>query len=178
MTPSERAYQALLVAYPSEHRRAYGDPMIQLFRDRMRRDGGGLGTLVVWFQMGFDLVASAFKERMETIMAIENWTSRWWETSVVLLGVNSVVFGFLFTNSGYLGWGIAVGFVPGVLLLAGLWMRNSQRLGATIMLTVGSIAGAFAFWVIYTVVLALVVVVGGFWSGKIGPQRTQPAVAV
>jgi hypothetical protein len=57
-------------------------------------------------------------------------------------------------------------------------MRNSQRLGATIMLTVGSIAGAFAFWVIYTVVLALVVVVGGFWSGKIGPQRTQPAVAV
>ena len=178
VTLSERAYKALLIAYPSDHRRVYGDPMIQLFRDRMRRDGGGLRTWLVWVQVGFDLATSAFKERMETIMAIENWTSRWWETSVVLLGVNSVVFGFLFTNSGYLGWGIAVGFVPGVLLLAGLWMRNSQRLGATTMLMVGSVAAAFAFWVIYTVALALVVVVGGFWSGKIGPQRVQPEVAV
>ena len=29
MTLSERTYQALLVVYPSEHRRIYGDPMIQ-----------------------------------------------------------------------------------------------------------------------------------------------------
>ena len=57
MTLSERTYQALLVVYPSEHRRAYGDPMVQLFRDRMRRDGGGLRTLTVWTQMGFDLAA-------------------------------------------------------------------------------------------------------------------------
>jgi uncharacterized membrane protein YfcA len=114
---------------------------------------------------------------METIMAIENWTSRWWETSVVLLGVNSVVFGFLGANSGNLGWGIAVGFVPAALLLAGLGMRNSQRTAATVFLTVGSIAAASAWWMIYTVVFALVIVVGGFWSGKIGPQRTQPAIA-
>ena len=72
MTLSERTYQALLVVYPSEHRRVYGDPMVQLFRDRMRRDGGGLRTLTVWTQMGFDLAASAFKERMETIMAFKN----------------------------------------------------------------------------------------------------------
>ena len=76
MTTSERVYQALLVAYPSDHRRLYGDPMIQLFRDRMRRDGGGFRTLIVWVRMGSDLAASAFKERMETIMAIENWTNR------------------------------------------------------------------------------------------------------
>lgn len=178
MTLSERTYQALLVVYPSDHRRVYGEPMVQLFRDRMRRDGGGLRTVIIWVQVGFDLVGSAFKERMETIMAMDNWTSRWWETSVVLLGVNSVVFGFLFANSENLGWGIAVGFVPSILLLAGLGMRNSQRMGATIFLTVGSIAASVAWWVIYTIVLALVIVVGGFWRGKIGPKRTEPEVAV
>lgn len=178
MTTSERVYQALLVAYPSDHRRRYGDPMIQLFRDRMRRDGGGFRTLIVWFQMGFDLAASAFKERMETIMAIENWTNRWWETSVVLLAVNSVVFGFLFTYNDHLLWAIAAGFAAGALLLGGLALRNSQRLVATIMLILGSIGAASAFWVIYTIVLALVIVVGGFGSGKIGPQPAQPEVAV
>ena len=111
-------------------------------------------------------------------MAIENWTNRWWETSVVLLAVNSVVFGFLGATSGNLEWGIAVGFAPAVLLFAGLAMRNSQRLGATIFLTVGSVAASFAWWMIYPVVFALIVVVGGFWSGKIGPEQAQPEVAV
>ena len=178
MSLSERTYRALLVLYPSDHRRIYGDPMVQLFRDRMRRDGGGLRTLTVWVRVGFDLAGSAFKERMETIMAIQYWTDRWWETSVVLLAVNSVAFGFLFAASGNLGWGIAVGFVPGILLVAGLGMKNSQRTGATIFLTVGSLAAAVAFWVIYTVVLALVIVVGGFRNGKIGPERIEPDVAI
>ena len=61
----EKLYRALLWAYPREHRREYGEPMVQLFRDRMRRDGGGVRTLVVWVQMVFDLVGSAFKERKE-----------------------------------------------------------------------------------------------------------------
>ena len=30
---SERVYRALLLAYPSEHRREYGEPMAQLFAD-------------------------------------------------------------------------------------------------------------------------------------------------
>ena len=65
---SERVYRALLLAYPSEHRREYGEPMAQLFRDRMRRDGRGLRTLVVWARMIFDLAGSAFKERKEGAM--------------------------------------------------------------------------------------------------------------
>jgi hypothetical protein len=115
---------------------------------------------------------------VEAIMARTNWTSRWWEISVVLLGVNSVVFGFLGANSGNLQWGIAAGFVPGALLLAGLAVRGSQRLVATVMLMVGSVGAASAWWMIYTVVLALVVVAGGFSSGKIGSQRPQTEVAV
>ena len=62
---SERIYRILLQAYPKEHRREYEEPMLQLFRDRMRRDGGGLGTLEVWVHMLFDLVRSASRERME-----------------------------------------------------------------------------------------------------------------
>lgn len=178
MTVSERVYQALLAAYPVDHRRRYGEPMIQLFRDRMRRDGGGRRTIQVWIVVGFDLLSSAFRERMETIMDTKNWTNRWWETSVVLLAVNSVVFGFTFASSDHLGWGIAIGFVPGFLLIAGLAMRSRQRIGATIFLTVGSVLAAVAWWVIYTVVLAAVIVVGGFWASKIGPKRTNPKAAV
>ena len=59
---SEKLYRALLVAYPREHRREYGELMVQLFRDRMRRDGGGLGVLKVWPAMIVDLVTSAMKE--------------------------------------------------------------------------------------------------------------------
>ena len=59
---SEKLYRALLVAYPREHRREYGELMVQLFRDRMRRDGGGLGVLKVWLAMIVDLVTSALKE--------------------------------------------------------------------------------------------------------------------
>ncbi len=59
---SEKLYRALLIAYPREHRREYGELMVQLFRDRMRRDGGGLKILRVWLAMIIDLVTSALKE--------------------------------------------------------------------------------------------------------------------
>ena len=44
---SERLYRALLLVYPKEHRREYGELMVQLFRDRMRYEGGGLRDLIV-----------------------------------------------------------------------------------------------------------------------------------
>lgn len=60
---SERVYRALLVAYPTEFRREYGEQMIQFFRDRMRFDGGGLRGLLIWMQLVPDLAASALRER-------------------------------------------------------------------------------------------------------------------
>ena len=62
---SEKVYRRLLVVYPKEYRREYGELMVQLFRDRMRRDGGGFRGLFVWMQMIFDLVDAAFKEHKE-----------------------------------------------------------------------------------------------------------------
>ncbi len=110
-------------------------------------------------------------------MAMEDWTSRWWETSVVLLAVNSVVFGILAINSDHMTWAVATGFVPAVLLLIGLALRNSQRVAATTLLMVASIAAALWFWMIYPIILALVVIVGGFTSGKIGSEGRQPEIA-
>ena len=62
---SERVYRWLLIIYPSEHRRNYGDLMVQLFLDRMRWEGNGFRGLFVWSHMVFDLVGAAFKEHKE-----------------------------------------------------------------------------------------------------------------
>ena len=178
MTLSERVYRKMLIAYPEEHRRRYGEPMALLFRDRLRRDGGGFGTVLVWGHVGFDLARSAFTERMETAMTMETWTSRWWEATVVVLAVNSAVFGVLFTASDQLGWAFVLGYVPAALLVAGLALRNKWRTGATAMMIAGSLLAAGAFWAIYTVVLSLVIVVGGLRNNKIGPTQTEASTAV
>ena len=61
----ERLYRALLLLYPRDHRQEYREPMIQLYRDRMRRDGGGIRTYLVWGQLILDLVCSASREHRE-----------------------------------------------------------------------------------------------------------------
>ena len=151
--------------------------MLQLFRDRMHRDGGGFGTAAVWSQMGLDLASSAIKERMERIMEVQSWTKQWWGILVVLMGVNSLVFGFIAMNSGYPDVAIRVGFAPGALLLVGLALRRTNRAAATVLIILGSLGAALAYWVIYTVVFALIIVVGGFQKGKIGFQGSGPEIA-
>jgi hypothetical protein len=177
MTVSERVYQALLVAYPEEHRRRYGQPMALMFRDRMRRDGGGFGTVLVWGLVGLDLARSAFTERMETAMTAETWTSRWWEATVIVLAANSVVFGVIALGGGYVEIPIAFGFAPAALLIAGLALRNTWRAGATVMVVAGSIAAAGWWWMVYPIVLAAVVIIGGIATHKIGPRSPQHQAA-
>jgi hypothetical protein len=100
--------------------------------------------------------------------------NRWWEATTIVLAINSIVFGFLFGSE--LAWAFAIGFIPGVLLLVGLRIRSQNRGLATVLITGASVAAAFAFWMIYPVVLALVVIIGGFSTGKIGPRRPETAV--
>ena len=61
----EWVYRVLLLLYPDEHMREYGEQMVQLFRDRMRRDGGGYRTAIVWFHILSDLLRSALNEHLE-----------------------------------------------------------------------------------------------------------------
>ncbi len=104
----------------------------------------------------------------------QRWIERrWWEAVTVALAINSVVFGFLFGSQ--FGWAIAIGFAPGLLLLVGLRLRRHNRGLATVLIIVSSMAAAAAFWMIYPVVLALVIVIGGFSTGKIGPSRSEIA---
>ena len=64
---SEWVYRALLVLYPSEHRREYEEQMVQLFGDRMRRDGGGYRSAIVWLHILSDLFHSALNEHLERV---------------------------------------------------------------------------------------------------------------
>ena len=93
----------------------------------------------------------------------------------MLLAINSVVFGFLFGSK--ILWAIFIGWLPGVLLFVGLRIRSDHQGAATALITVSSIAAAIAFWMIYPVILALVVIVGGFSTGKLGPRRAEPVLA-
>ena len=58
-------YRLLLILYPDEHRREYGEQMVQLFGDRLRRDGGGFRTAIVWLHILSDLLRSALIEHVE-----------------------------------------------------------------------------------------------------------------
>ena len=86
---SESVYRRLLVAYPRDHRREYGELMVQLFRDRMRRDGGGFRALPVWAHMLLDLVVAAFKEHKER----QSMTRRKWIVIALVAVLLTVVAG-------------------------------------------------------------------------------------
>ena len=86
---SEKIYRALLAVYPREHRREYGELMVQLFRDRMRHEGGGFRRLVVWTQMISDLAGSAFEEHKER----EDMKKRMWIVAASLVALMIVAVG-------------------------------------------------------------------------------------
>jgi hypothetical protein len=74
---SERAYRALLRAYPRGLRDGYGDEMARLFRDLCREeleDGGGLGLAALWARTLPELLYTALKER-STMMARNTYRS-------------------------------------------------------------------------------------------------------
>ena len=131
MIRSDRVYRAMLRVYPAEHRRAYGDAMAQLFRDRLRRDGGGIGTARVWASVGPDLVASAFTERLETAMNLKTLNSTaWWEATVVVFASIQAIMGvgvLAFGDGSHIRFGIGWGLLPAALLLGGLAARRRRR---------------------------------------------------
>ena len=86
---SERLYRALLWIYPREHRREYGELMVQLFRDRMRYDGGGLRGAIIWMQMIFDLAPSAFEEHKRG----KDMKKRMWIVTASLVALMTVAVG-------------------------------------------------------------------------------------
>ncbi len=96
------------------------------------------------------------------------WNRRWWDAAVIALVVNSAIFGVLFTSNDHLGWGITAGFVPVGLLGIGLLTLTKWRSVATVMIIAGGALASIAWWVMYTVAMALIIVIGGFQNSRLG----------
>ena len=65
---SVHLYQALLAIFPSDFRRAYGGPMLQVFRDsclRALRENGAAGLLPLWGRTMLDAVQTAIEEHSQ-----------------------------------------------------------------------------------------------------------------
>ncbi len=92
--PSVRVYAALVRLYPRSHRREYGPPMVQLFRDQVRdarARGGGHGLVLLYLRTMADLIGSVVREYGHTIGIGEpfgGWSyprAPWWQA--LLAGV-------------------------------------------------------------------------------------------
>jgi capsular polysaccharide biosynthesis protein len=64
---SGKIYERLLALYPMEHRREYGPPMAQLFRDQCRdawTEARGWGLALLWLRTSIDLVKTSTLEHL------------------------------------------------------------------------------------------------------------------
>lgn len=149
MDRHERTYRALLVAYPSEYRSEYAEPMAQLFADRLRDEGGGVGTFALWIHVLFDLGRSAFTERLETSM--RSFRSDWWRLLAIPLALFVAVAGVGLpfepqetAGPNWLAGAIAYAVVSVVglgLVIAGLVVRRRNRKVGSTMIAVGVVPG-------------------------------------
>jgi succinoglycan biosynthesis transport protein ExoP len=67
---SLRCYERLLAVYPERHRREYGFPMAQLFRDQCRgawRESRSWGLVTLWLRVLPDLVKTLVLEHLATM---------------------------------------------------------------------------------------------------------------
>jgi hypothetical protein len=83
-----RLYTLLLVAYPTDFRRAYGPQMAQAFRDWYRdaRNGSARSLAVLWVITLGDLVANACAERIARVKAMLTYERNFLMTMSILPG--------------------------------------------------------------------------------------------
>jgi hypothetical protein len=68
LSAARKLYQFLILAYPREHRLAYGPWMVQLFCDQYRAAAGAFqpgGLSSFWLYTLADLTSSALREQVE-----------------------------------------------------------------------------------------------------------------
>jgi hypothetical protein len=92
VSAAEHLYRLSLAAYPPAFRRAYGEPMAQVFGDCCRsawRHGGTSGVLDLWARALFDLVRTAPAERVKEAWQMSPRTilSRWAGPAAILGGL-------------------------------------------------------------------------------------------
>lgn len=81
-------YRALLTLYPRSFRESYGEPMVQLFGDRLRDVGAR-----AWLRAVPDLIRTIPSERIEAVMADHGSGTRVVALAFVVLGAAVVAMG-------------------------------------------------------------------------------------
>jgi hypothetical protein len=184
MSRHKRAYQRMLIVYPPEHRRDFGEPMAQLFADRLRDEGGGARTALLWAQTLVDLGRSAFTERLETTM--RSFRTDWWRILALPLSlfIAYAGVGLPFEQQTTAGpdWRTgailyAIAAVAGLgLVLAGSIVRKKNRKFGSTMIAVGLMPGfpmTIMFWfppVAAVGVLSIVISIVAFIDAPKSPQ--------
>ena len=186
MNAHERVYRSLLVMYPEAHRREYGEPMIQLVRDRFRNEGGGVHSVTLWGQIVWDLARTALSERTE--MTMGTLRQGWWRFAAGLISVAIAVaaVGNLFGDwiddgprHGKIGASV-VTLIGAGLVFGGLAIRKRHPARGSVMIGVGVFPAVLLITVPWFPlladigVLATIVVFMAFLDAASGP-RTQPA---
>ncbi len=153
MSPHERVYRTLLLAYPKRHREEYGEPMVQMMRDRLRSEGGGARSMVLWLGLLVDLGKTAFMERTE--IAMDSLKAGWWRFGAGAIAIVLAVVGFdgLFAPASgpWYQWflGRSALAVAPLVILAGMIVRVRQPRNGSILIALGVLPGAAAivlFW--------------------------------
>ncbi len=153
MSVQERIYRGLILAYPRQHRRDFGEPMVQLMRDRFRDEGGGWRTPVFWLRILTDVVKSATRERVSAVR--DGYRTGWWRAGAVAVAAVIAVADVMSIGEPNTGpwWKWALGgaalLAAPVLIIAGLIVRTRHTSQGSAMVAIGLIPGAFAlvlFW--------------------------------
>ncbi|MEZ5175480.1 MAG: hypothetical protein R2823_04660 [Acidimicrobiia bacterium] len=153
MTMHERVYRSLLLVFPSDHRAEYGEPMVQLLRDRLAHEGGGIGSVKVWFEVVGDTITSALSERTE--IAVDSFKKNWWLAVAVISLVMLGGFGFGMGFEGDQPFDVltlvfvSIEFAASLAILAGLVIRPKRRVLGSRLIGIGLIPGGLsllAFW--------------------------------
>jgi hypothetical protein len=184
MERHRRMYRALLVVCPAEHRRRYGEAMAQLFADRLRDEGGGVGTMRVWVQVLIDLVKTAFTERLEA--TVRSLRSDWWRMVAVPLalfvgyaGIGNALEPVDTAGPNWQAGAIAYAGVAILglgLVVSGLVIRKNNRKIGSSMVAVGVMPGfplAIMFWyppIALVGVLSIMVSMAAFIDAPKAPQ--------
>ena len=169
MNVHEKVYRSLLVMYPKGHRREYGEPMVQLVRDRFRDEGGGGHTVALWFEIAGDLARSALSERTE--MTLNSLKQGWWRFAAVLISTSMAVFttGNVFGNwiddgprHGKIVFSV-VALTAVALVFGGIAIRRRHPSRGSVMIGVGVLPAVVLILVPWFPLLA----VGGVLSGVV-----------
>lgn len=164
MNFSVRLYGWLLVAYPLDFRREFGNEMLQVFRDCYRAEARARSLPSFWLRTLLDLVLTAAKERKEIFM------NRRSDAMAILTCIGIIVIAFVLHRyairnnvplilwSGYILDALIVSGVIGnfiVFLLAKTTKLNPLRTAITV------------FAVVHVALLLLIVVI----ASSIGPTN-------